>query len=86
MQRKRRVIVAMIDSTKTGGFETWLNGLSAFVERQIAEARITTRRMRVYRATLDELEALSPRELSDLGICGCSLRAIAREQALKQVP
>ncbi|TDT77193.1 uncharacterized protein DUF1127 [Litoreibacter halocynthiae] len=38
---------------------------------------------RLYRQTLDELQALSNRELADLGLCRGNLKAIAHDAAFK---
>ncbi|MEX3316983.1 DUF1127 domain-containing protein [Sulfitobacter sp. PS-8MA] len=36
-----------------------------------------------YRQTLNELQALSDRELADIGLARCDIRRLAREELLK---
>lgn len=53
-----------------------LDGLRAALAQRIATYRL-------YRETLEELSHLSDRDLSDLGLSGADLRALAWETALK---
>lgn len=48
---------------------------------RIAAAREGWGRWRLYRRTLDELSALSNRDLADLGLSRASIRAVAFEAA-----
>jgi uncharacterized protein YjiS (DUF1127 family) len=50
----------------------------ADIRKDLAEA---WRAHRVYRQTLTELQALSPRELTDLGLNASTLRTVALEAA-----
>ncbi|MBP1804626.1 DUF1127 domain-containing protein [Rubellimicrobium aerolatum] len=53
-----------------------LAGLRAALARRIATHRL-------YRETLEELSHLSDRDLTDLGLSGADLRALAWDTALK---
>jgi len=58
--------------------------LPVFVRVGELRSRIAERfaRYRTYRTTLNELNALSDRELEDLGICRADIHFIARDSAL----
>jgi uncharacterized protein YjiS (DUF1127 family) len=51
----------------------------------IATLRTALARSRVFKQTLNELAALSDRDLSDIGISRYDIRALAREKAASTV-
>ncbi len=57
------------------------NGVLETLHTANASARRAVLRHKVYRATLQELNSLSDRDLSDLGIARCDIRRLAREAA-----
>jgi len=64
--------------TDIQNFET---GLVDRMRKSFEMARRNAVRNKVYRTTLDELNALSQRDLDDLGISRENIRDIARETA-----
>jgi len=73
--------MALIDNYlpfQTGKFGRVIGG---FVARETAAFRKTSARLKTFRATIAQLEALSDRELRDIGIARCSIRSIALERA-----
>lgn len=61
------------------GFEA----VQKFVTREIAAFNLTTARLRIFRETKTQLEALSDRDLADIGISRCAIKDIARQEAMK---
>ena len=57
------------------------HGLAGWLEARLNEARERVARYRRYRTTLSELEAMTDRDLTDLGLRRSMLREIAREAA-----
>jgi len=62
-----------------GAVERFLISAARFFDRAASDYAA----YRVYRTTLNELRALSDRELADLGMHRAGLKAIAAEAALK---
>ena len=60
------------------------NGLFDRVRAIIADITERAARAKVYRTTLEELKALSGRELADLGIHRSEIKRIAYEAAYKK--
>ena len=60
--------------THTIDAQGWIASLFADIKRRRAEHEM-------YRRTLNELRALSDRELSDLGLSRADIHAVAREAA-----
>jgi uncharacterized protein YjiS (DUF1127 family) len=57
-----------------GQVSSWFSGL-------FDEMKANAKRYQCYRATLNELKAMSSRELDDIGISPLSIRDVAREAA-----
>jgi uncharacterized protein YjiS (DUF1127 family) len=56
-------------------------GLVAWLACQIARLAEARERRRLARATMNELERLSDRDLADIGIMRCDIPDVAREAA-----
>ncbi len=57
------------------------SGILGRIEAFIEARRVAVAKRRVYRQTLRELQALSARDLADLGIAPSMLRSVAYEAA-----
>ena len=58
-------------------------GLSDRVSAFVASVKLSLQRRATYQQTLNELNALSDRDLADLGLSRLQIRSIAREAAYR---
>lgn len=72
---KVSIMAATNDFTAVNGLE--LSGLTALIE----DLKIRFKRHRLYRQTLNELSALSDRDLADLGLARGAIRNVAMQAA-----
>jgi uncharacterized protein YjiS (DUF1127 family) len=68
--------MALLNATRSGSFS-----LGARVQATLAALQQSLNRRAVYRRTLRELNALSPRELADLGLHAALIEQVAHEAA-----
>lgn len=74
--------MAYVTSTPTSSVNT--RGFVARIEDYLAAFRAALETRRVFRTTLTELQALSTRDLADMGLNPSNLRQIAWETAIAQ--
>lgn len=68
--------MAYVNSTRTARF-----GLSDRIAATVASVKLALQRRAIFQRTLHELNALSDRDLADLGLDRSQIRSIAREAA-----
>ncbi|MDA0223741.1 MAG: DUF1127 domain-containing protein [Rhodobacterales bacterium] len=75
--------MAMPITLNTKPFSTGFEAVQNFISREIAAFNLTSARVRAFRETKTQLEALSNRDLADIGISRCAIQGIARDEAMK---